>query len=638
MGLQDLNERIHHRDFKSDRDMKTVYDPGATHRDGEGGVGFDAEHWDESQIPIRKTMLRRFVEFSGRHWKWYVGGIVVLIVGAFVVNFSALRSMLFANERVTVSITGPANVASGAVVSFTVHWDNRNILAAKNAEMEVIFPEAFRLEKAVGLSVQGNSAKASVGDIGRNGSGEMTFSGKFYGSKGSLSYLKTNLRFAPAGLSSVFETGNQVGVTIASSPLFLESSAPLEAADGNDVDYVIRYQNDSDLEYSNIRLVAEYPDGFHLVLATPNPTEGMGTWRIGNLLPGASGEVRIHGTLNGRKDEGKVLRASLGVLQGDGTFVAYEQQERSTRMIASPLSISQTVNGQTGLTASPGDLLKYDLNYVNSGTLSLRDVIITVQLDTTQIDMARLALGYQGSFDMARGMITWTAADFPGLAHLGPNEGGTLTFSVPIKSDIATDANAGKRLSIRTVAKIDSPDVPTPTGANKVIASNALDVLVSSVVNFQTFGFYTDTAIPNTGPIPPKVGQETTYMLRFSVKNYLNDLSGVKVSINLPTGVRYTGKFLPENASVNYNDRTGQLIWDIGNLPATELGSRDFSMQVSIVPAPNQVNRSPNILLSAMLEGKDSFTGKGVRIERAEKTTQLIEDKGIPIEGYNVVP
>lgn len=618
--------------------MRTVYDPGEVHRDGDGNVGFDAGHWDASQVPVRKTISQRFKEFSGRYWKWYVGALIVLVVGTLVVNFSVLRSMLFANERVAVTVNGPSDVASGAVVSYTVHWENRNTLGAKNVAVEVTLPDSFRIEKSEGFSVEGNSIRASVGDVGRNGSGELTLSGKFYGSKGSMSYLKANLRFAPAGLSSVYETGNQAGVTIASSPLLLESVVPLEAADGNDVDYVITYRNESDIEYSNIRLVAEYPDGFHLVQSTPSPTEKNTTWRIGNLLPGASGEVRIHGTLNGRRDEGKVLRVSLGVLQGDGAFIAYEQQERSTRMVVSPLTISQTVNGKTDLTASPGDLLEYAVSYVNSGVIGLRNVVVTVQLDATQLDMTHLSLGSQGSFDASRGTITWTAADFPGLANLGPNESGTLRFTVPVRGDLAANTGAGKRLSIRTVAKIDSPDVPTPAGANKIVASNALDVLVSSVVDFQVLGFHTDTVIPNSGPIPPKVGQETTYMLRFSLKNYLNDLSGAKVTMTLPTGVRYTGKYLPEDASLSYNDRTGQLVWDIGNLPVTDQGSRDLSIQVAIVPGPNQTNQTPDILLSAIFEGRDTFAGKDIRIERSKKTIELMEDKGITVEGYTVAP
>lgn len=638
MGLQDLSEDIYSRDFENERSTKTVYDPDDTRQDTAEPVGFGSEHWDGSQVPVRKTVIQRFVGFFRRHWPWYLLGLGVLAVFAVAVNFTVLRSVVFSADRVRVEVSGPTEVASGETVSYRIGWHNDNTLRANDAEVEVSFPDTFRLEETTGFSVEGNVVRMRIGDIGRSGSGEASISGKFYGAKGSLVYVNPVIRFRPSGLTAVFESRNQTGVTVVSSPLFLEVTAPLEAASGNEIEYVVAYRNDSDLSYANLRLKTEYPEGFRFAQADPRPTEGDGLWRIGSLLPGASGEIRVKGVQFGENDQGKVVRASLGVLEGDGAFVAYETKERLTRMVVSPLSITQTVNGRSDLSVSPGDVLRYDLRYVNNGDIGFRDVIIMLELNPELLDMTALTLSQRGSYDVSRNRIVWTAADFPELSRLEPNEGGTVTFSVPLRKDIGTSGEAGKHLSIRTKATIDSPDIPFTSESNKIIASNAIEVRVGSVMEFGVLGFHTDTPIPNSGPVPLKVGQETTYMFRFTVTNYLNDLSGARVTINLPTGVRYTGKYLPEGESVEYNDRTGQLVWDIGTLLGGGRTSRDLSLQVGITPGPDLIGRSPRLLLNSVFEAKDSFAGNEIRIERSEKTTSLREDRGLSAADYAVIP
>lgn len=637
MGLQDLNENIHRRDFRNERETRTAFDPNVGEREGE--VGFETAHWDASQVPVRKTLLGRFLSFSARHWPWYLLGLFLFALLVVAVNFETLRAMVFSNDRVSVEIVGPTDVASGETVSYKVVFRNMNVLKVKDAEVVVSFPESFRVGQAEGFEIDGHSMRRSVGEIAPDGSGEVRFSGKFYGSKGSLVYFHPTLRFIPFGVSGAFETGGQTGVTIVSSPLFLEMTAPQEAMSGNEVEYVISYRNDSDLPYSNIRILADYPEDFRFSGSDPRPTEGDDVFRIGNLEPGASGEIRVHGTLYGENNQSKAVAASLGVFQGDGNFLAYETKDRATRMIVSPLSITQTVNGRVDLAAKPGDPLRYELGFVNQGDIGLRDVIVTVELDPTLLDLTRLDLrGGKGFYDAGRQSIVWTAADLPALARLEPGQGGMVSFSVPLRGDIATTGEAGKHLSVRTVAKIDSPDVPFVLASNKVIASNTLEVRVGSEIGFDILGFHTDTPIPNSGPVPPTVGRETTYMLRFRVTNYLNDLTGARVVATLPSGVRCTGVFLPDTEHMACNERTGEVIWDIGTMAGGEKVSRELSFQVAVVPGPDRTGDVLRLLSGAVLEATDTFTEERISVARGEKTTALTEDAGLSRDQYVVVP
>lgn len=636
MGLQELNENLHRRDFQDERSTKTVYDPDLAA--GTAEVGFESDHWDTSQVRKRETVIGRFIRLSFRFWYVYLAAALVAGFVLIAVNFAWLRSLVFSNDRVTVEISGPTEVASGESVSYRVSFYNMNALEIKNASLSIGFPDAFRIEEAEGLGVSGNVMTADIGTVGKDGSGEFRFSGKFYGTKGSLTYITPTLRYVPADLSAAFEAGGRTGVTIVSSPLFLEAVAPQESMSGNDVEYVVTYRNESDIAYSNVRVFLEYPEGFDFKGAAPRPSEGSAIFRIGELLPHAAGEIRISGALNGESNESKVLAASIGTFQGDGSFLAYERKERLTRMVASPLVIRQTVNGRTDLAVKPGERLAYDLAFSNRGDIGLRDVIVTVELDPSVLDMERLNLSGRGYYDPTRETITWTAADFPELSRLEPGSGGTISFSVAVREDVGVSGEAGKHFSAKTVAKIDSPDVPFVLSSNKIIASNTLEVRVGSVLGFDVLGFHTDSRIPTSGPVPPKVGEETSYELRFRVTNYLNDLSSSRVTITLPPGVRYAGTYDPETEPVSHNARTGEVVWEIGTIPGGGETSRELSILVSVVPGPDRIGDTVMLMKQAEFSAQDVFTDEPVIVGYPSKSSALSEDKGIPKSGYNVIP
>jgi hypothetical protein len=633
MGLQDHNEDVHRRDFEGES-FRTPFDPGSVPEAGK--ITFGQGGWSVSQVPDRTTYRTKAWAFIKRHWKVVTATVVGIVVIVGVLSFSFFRSTLFANERVKTEMTGPTDVASAESVNYTVHWVNDNILGAKNLEVSLVYPTEFRPDALPGMTISGNTATVSVSDVKGRTSGVVRFSGKFYGSRGSLTYFRSVARFTPTGISGRYETESRFGVTIVSSPLSFDMIVPQEAASGNETEYVISYHNDGDVAFQNLRVRVTYPEGFRFNQAEPVPSEGNSVWKIGALLPNSGGQIRAKGILIGGNNQAKTAIVEIGTLQGDGSFLAYDRKERLTRIIASPLTITQQVGGKTDLSASPGEKLSYQLDYMNTGDIGLRDVIVTMEVNVSLLDMTQLTFGgTTGSYDVQKGIITWKASDIPGLARLEPHQGGAIRFAVPIRRDI----DSGKGLTVRTVAKIDSPDVPLASKANKVIASNALDVRIGAGAKVEAAISYADAIFPGYGPIPPKVGQETGYAIRFRVTNNLNDLSGVRMIATIPSGVKYAGKKSPDAEAVSYNDRTGQLVWDIGTMLGGGKSTRELVIQVSSVPGPDLIGKQPILLQDSVLEGVDTFTKNPVSVHTGEKMlSDSAEGSGVPDGKDTVVP
>ena len=211
------------------------------------------------------------------------------------------------------------------------------------------------------------------------------------------------------------------------------------------------------------------------------------------------------------------------------------------------------------------------------------------------------------------------------LGKVESGTGGELAFSVPVLATIST-ANA-QNLSIKSVVKIDSPDIPTLIGSNKIISSNTLVVKLNSVIGLDMKVFYDDAVFANAGPLPPKVGQETSYTFHLKVTNSSNDLKQARVSILFPTGVRYTGKFSPKNETVVFNERTNELVWELGVFSPTKGAPRELVFQVATVPSPSNVDKPLILINSTTFTAKDAFTNQDVRIENGKEENFLRYDQ-----------
>jgi hypothetical protein len=632
MGLEDLNEKLYGRDVHLGRaEQHTVFDPEqGTIADPNVKVQFQKKETWIAPIEKKTSSVEPGIVFADitthrrrRRIALFLGGLaLILLVGGIV--FKA-RGMLFNEERVLVSISGPKDVASVEEITFTVTYTNNNWSGLKNASLILSYPDTFHVQAESSMKVNGSLAEITVGDIAAHADGKIFLKGKFYGSKSDRMNIQATLHYTPDKVSTVLEKTAQIIVTVASSPLSLEITAPIELATGQDVEYVIDYSNKSDVQFSNLRVKMEYPEGFRLVSSEPKPSEGDSVWYVGNFNSNDAGRITIRGVLSGVGGEYKSVHGMIGFFQGDGNFVSYGENIRQTHIISSPLSISQTVNQLTDISVKPGDSLTYAIHYRNDGNIGIRDAIVTVEIDPTFLDVNRLSL-QKGGYDAARKVIIWKASDISNLGKLEPGGEGEISFNVPVIDKIPT--GSGKNLSIRTVAKIDSLDIPTPIGANKIIASNTLLVKLQSTADITSHVLYTDTVFPNTGPIPPKVGQETSYTVYLDVTNSLNDLKQARVTAMLPTGVQYSGKYSPSEEVVTFNERSGDFVWELGSFSGSEKKRRILAFQVSVIPSPNQVGDLLTLVSNIVFTGKDAYTNQDIRADK-EKQLNTIENDSV---------
>ena len=563
---------------------------------------------------------------------------VLIFIALLIFAVYQVRKSSFDESRVSVSVDGPKEARSGKFLTYEISYDNNNWGTLNNVVLRISHPESFKPEDS--STYKDESPTVSIVNLGQlkgHATGKIVFSGKAFIPKGTLIYIKANLFYAPANFSSQFETTGQLGINITSTPMSLEIMAPQSMASGDALDYQINYKNVGEEDFEGIRVKVDFPDGFVFSKAEPTASEGNNIWYIGRLAVGETGKIVISGKLQGERDNIKKVTAYSGVVD-QGRFVSFNEEGASTKIVASPLAIRQIVNDSINYSVNAGEELRFEIQYKNEGDLVLRNINIKEVLDSPVLDYSSLDID-GGAYDTDNRTIVWKASDHPELASLAPGQGGVIRFSVKVKDMIPVQTVNDKNFIISSVAKIDSPDISAPLEMNKIIAGNRTDIKLKSKLILNVGGYFTDSLISNSGPIPPVVGQETSYTIHLKAGNVSNDVTEAKMEVILPTGVVMTGKTFPEDGKIVYNERTNSLTWNIGPMQAGDgilNPLREAAFQIKIKPSLDQFDQMVDLVKSVVFSAKDSFTQENLLAQSAEKTTMLREDPAINSLGWKV--
>ncbi|MFA5961123.1 MAG: hypothetical protein WC848_00350 [Parcubacteria group bacterium] len=589
------------------------------------------DDWVEKSEPLEKEN-KQIVKKGA----YILAGLLLVIV--LVVGFLKIKQAFFSTDQVIISLDGSTEIKSGNLISYTVKYKNDNRADLKNVTLRLTYPEDFKPEVNNQFKSEGTtSSVAGLPDIKGGDEGSMTFSGRAYSPKGNLIKLKADLVYAPSTISTTFIASAQLVVSVISAPITLEVMAPQNISSDDEVNYLVNYKNEGTESFKNVKVRIDYPERFTFSSSDPRVSEGNNIWYLGDLPGGQSGKVVIVGKLGGERDEVKKAIIKIGA-DNNGQFVSYNETDVQTKIVSSPLVITQTVNGLSDIVANPGDHLQFEINYKNEGATGLRDVVVTEHLDSPVLDYTTLDLS-GGAYDSGSKIITWKAADYSQLKNLTSGQGGVIKFSIRVKDIIPVSNSNDKNFVISSLTKIDSPDIPTPISMNKIISGNKMDIKLNSKLILMVNGFYNDANIPNSGPIPPKVGEETTYTMHFRVLNVSNDVSSAKVETVLPTSVTMTKEFFPQTAPLVYNERTNSIIWTIGNLAAGTgiiSDAKEVAFQVKIKPSPDQAGDEAPLLKESIFSANDLFTEENISAKVEGKSTHLLEDAALGTN-YKVV-
>lgn len=574
-----------------------------------------------------------YLSVSAKRMIWLVLGVVVLAVAVFGGWFLWRAMNSFNANEVALDIFGSERVVSGEEINYIVRYKNNSRVAINSAALNFSFPAQSLPAEKMETSSRGDYliAEKNLGALAPGQEGQAEFKIRVLGDKDSQQKFIAKLSYRPANINSDFSNTKEFISTIISVPLVLSFILPERIVSGQTMNFSLRYLNTSDTAFSNAKLKIEYPAGFVFDSALPSPEEDNNIWSLAEIGSREEGNIIIKGTIAGNEGESKVFKAQIGTQRNSEEFVAYSQALASPQISVSPLGVEQSLLESEQPVANIGDRLTYRIKYRNTTDETIGPVFITVKIDSRAVDLASVAVG-KGFFSSSEGVITWNSASLPALESLPARAEGSLEFSLQVKDRLPVSNFSDKNFTILTTAKIDSFNVPLALSGTQLSGQSQLTVKINSKLSLAMKGYYSDRLLPNSGPLPPRVGQKTTYTIYWQVLNISNDVSGVVVEAFLPSYVRWEGKIYPANENIKYDLASGKVTWTIGALPAATgvlTPVRQVAFQVGFVPSVGQAGNMAVIVQPANLSGQDNFTGASLASVTDELKSNMPDDPAV---------
>ena len=537
----------------------------------------------------------------------------------------------FKKSRVDFNISGPNQAASGEQVTYQIsYWNNTNQIL-QNAGLTVRYPQ-----ESVVMGVK-RLLNTDLGNIGIGGGGKVEVSLAFVGPDKSIQKLQAVLSYKPQNTASTFENEAIKEVAINGSAISIDFKTPETVLPNVRNVYVIHYKNNTDEVFKNVSIEASYPQDFNFVSSDRVPAKSNNVWNLGDLNPNEEGNITVLGIL--RNTESANFELAIGVRESD-KFFKFSRSSAQINLAASPLQVDISVNNQPSITVNPGDFLQFKIGYKNNTSIALSDVVLKAKLDGLMYDFSSLKT--KGFYSGSDNTITWNAGNTAEFKNLEPAATGEVEFQITVKPRYVVRTFRDKNFLLQVLATMETPTVPPSLAVKLLSISSDLALKVNTKAELKTKGYYYDAVIKNSGLLPPKVGKTTTYTIHWQVTNHSNDLDKVIVKTVLPEGVSWLNKKAGAGvATLEYNDRTSELTWNIGKLPAGTgvlLDPYEVIFQVALMPSIKNVNTIMLVISDSNLTAEDVFTGINITATASALKTDMPDDSGVGFTKSRVQP
>jgi hypothetical protein len=566
--------------------------------------------------------------------------LLLVLSALFFVGSLVLSSFLFFLDRNTISsdnidveIQGPSVIGAGEELSLQILITNRNPATLESADLLIEYPEGTRV--AGDLSEELLRAREALGDVGPGERIQKTARAVLFGQEGESRTITATIEYRVEGSNAIFYREQAYEVTISDAPIVLSVDSVDELSSNQEVELVATLISNSEMDLHDILLRAEYPFGFTFVDSSPSPFAQTNVWNIGTLEPEEERTVRVRGRILGEDGEERVFRFSAGIVS------SVDDTELGTTFVTElqPISIKRpflgsalAINGDTSPApvVPRNERIRADITWNNNLPDRIFDAEIEVRLVGDILD-ERSVTAQNGFYRSSDNTAVWTRETLPTLSTLSTGGRGTVSLSFAALPLALGEAFRTPELALdvtvrgRRVSETNVPEVIESTLRRQIKFETALDLSAQALHDTGPIG--------NTGPLPPRAEQPTTYTMLWTATNSTNPTGNVNVSATLPSYVRWVGLVQPSNENVSFNEVGGRVMWNIGSMPS--YASREVAFQIELIPSLSQVGSEPILINNQHIRGIDTWTTTEVG-SAAPSLTTLLRESGFPSGGQYV--
>ncbi len=554
--------------------------------------------------------------------KLIVGGLLFFFIALLLSgSFLLFGKNEISGKNISIEVSGPSVAGGGEELPLQVTIANKNAVTLESATLIIEYPYGTQSADEPGKELTRD--RKPLAPLKPGEMVNIPINARVFGEENEEKNILISLEYRVQGSNGTFvkPIDSPYRFKISSSPVVLFVEKIDKSASGQDIQFNITVTSNSQSEISQLLLKAEYPQGFDFIEAKPSAASGRDTWSITNLKPGGKQTVSIKGALVGKQDEAKIFTFSVGIPNERdkwslASVLSVQKEEIKIEQPFLDVGVEINGSGDADVAVPFSSTAQVSITFKNTLSSTLYDGTITVDLSGNGLNESEVSPN-GGFYDSSANTIVWNAASTDSLKSMQP--GGVSTVSFNLRPTTAV----GRTPQVTFKVSAEGNRVSEGNVSERLTGTASRTIKVESVASLSSRALYSTGAFTNTGPVPPRAEQVTTYTMRLAVKNGTNAVADGMVTTRIPQYVTWLD-LSSDKKAFSYNPQSREISWKVGDLAAG--GGDEAEFQVSFKPSLTQVGQEPTLLEGQAFKAVDRFTGTTIRSEAPALTTKLTND------------
>lgn len=539
--------------------------------------------------PFSVRVERRLQKRGFRHR--VVDAVLILFVIAIAMSGIVWLFRADPGRRVEFSaVVAPREVISGGASTLSISYTNRSNKTLENVTLALSYPDYFVLQDVDNPTFEPTTNTVNIGSLAPGAGGLLKIRGVMFGDVDGTQTFTSTLGYAwdDGRTSSQTRTYSFSPVR---SALHIETDLPNKLVSGQRLKGSVHLINEGPVPFPEAAIHPVYPKGFRLTHVSA-PRRSDDTWVVPQLEPGESATIEYDGFLSLQTDASAEFRFEPSFVFGGERF-AQDALLETVETIATPLVVTlnagePTTQGRIPVTASWND----------QSDIALSNVVLTI--------------------DGATNAPQW---------HLE-----TPVFASSREAMLIPSTTRGINPVMELIPELRF--TLDETGDDVRVLGDALSMRLPTQGTIGSFARYFSSAGDQLGrgPLPPRVGDTTTYWLFLNVSGTQNELRDATVTATLPLGVDWIDQqSVTFGAPISYDAPLRRITWTLGTLEPTIDSGRTIAASVAVALTPSDAQRGavPTLLSDIALRGFDTWVEETVTFRSANITARINEDAGV---------
>lgn len=567
---------------------------------------------------------------------------LILASTLLIIYFSISSGKFFKKEnKVELKIKVPQEIFIGEKFDFKISIFNQEKSNLVNSELFLNFPENFHyLSSQLPCSeIFPKGCIISLPEIRKGEEKEIEIESLIFGLPGETKNLTATLNFQLEKFSSRFKKEVTKEIVLSPSNFELEIQSPKELMRTEEGDFRIKIKNKSDKE-KKARIIISFPDDFNFTFLSlkENEEEKKKFFDL-DFIKGEEKEISFKGFFS-EKGEEKRLSIQLAILDPQGKSFLQKEEEFIIKNTEPGLVLGIKIddNFLDEIPKNFGEKIKISLFYKNIGQEKIFEPQIKLKISPPfPINFENLEKwcwtqgekNFEGDrwkieINNEEGDIIFTSER---ISEIGINEEGEINFFLAVKSYEGLIKFKPQNLKISLIGEIEAKIFRQGILIFKV-TSNEIALKINSKVKLDCeIRYFSDEGFKiGDGPLPPKVGETTSYFVFLRPVNTVNEIKNIKIITHLSEKVNLIGEEKASVGELSFDNFSKEIIWQIDSLPSYAGGSYSFveaGFKIALTPQEEDRGKVIVLLEKISFQADDVFTGAKVYVEKEPLTTDL---------------